>query len=24
MYKVNWQTTKITRLDKDAGVHNGI
>jgi len=24
LYKVNWQTTKITRLDKDAGVHNGI
>lgn len=24
LYKVNWQTSKITRLDKDAGVHNGI
>ncbi|MBF1149482.1 MAG: DPP IV N-terminal domain-containing protein, partial [Cloacibacterium normanense] len=24
LYKVNWQTTKITKLDKDAGVHNGI
>lgn len=24
LYKVNWQTTKITRLDKDAGIHNGI
>lgn len=24
LYKVNLQTTKITRLDKDAGVHNGI
>ena len=24
LYKVNWQTTKITRLDKDAGIHSGI
>ena len=24
LYKVNWQNAKITRLDKDAGVHNGI
>ena len=24
LYKVNWQTTKIIRLDKDAGIHNGI
>mgnify|MGYP000381974978 FL=1 len=24
LYKVNWQTSKITRLDKDAGIHNGI
>lgn len=24
LYKVNWQTSKITRLDKDAGVHIGI
>jgi dipeptidyl-peptidase-4 len=24
LYKVNWQTTKITKLDKDAGIHNGI
>lgn len=24
LYKVNWQTTKITRLDKDAGIHNGV
>lgn len=24
LYKVNWQNAKITRLDKDAGFHNGI
>jgi len=24
LYKVNWQNSKITRLDNDAGVHNGI